>query len=163
MILGLSIAAFTLAHVVISLVGLAAGLVVLAGLLRGRRLAGWTEISLVTLAATSLTGFLFPGPGLDPARVVGIISLVALAVAALALYAGRLAGLSRLAYVIGATLAVYLDAFVTVVQAFQKIAPLRQLAPTQTAPAFIIAQVVTLAIFVALGIFAVRRFHPGRV
>jgi hypothetical protein len=162
MILDLSVTAFTLVHVVISLVAMAAGLVVLAGMLAGRRLAGWTEIFLLTMAATSLTGFLFPAHGFDPARVVGVISLVALGVTGLAFYAGKLRGLWRLAFVVGATYALYLDVFVGVVQAFQKIAPLKRLAPTQTEPPFDIAQVATLAIFVALGVFAARRFHFGR-
>jgi hypothetical protein len=162
MILGLSVAAFTLAHVALSLVGMAAGAVVLAGMLAGRRLPGWTAIFLLTMAATSLTGYPFPAQGFDPARVVGLISLVALGVAALALYAGKLSGLWRPAFVIGATFALYLDVFVGVVQAFAKIAPLKRLAPTQTEPPFAIAQLATLALFVVLGVFAVRRFHPGR-
>ena len=156
MILGLSTASFTFAHVAISLIGMGAGMVMLAGMLSGRRLAGWTEIFLLTLVATSLTGFLFP------ARVVGLISLVALAAAILALYVGKLSGLWRPVFVIGATLALYLDVFVGVVQAFQKIPALKPLAPTQTEPPFVVAQVATLVIFVALGAFAVRRFHPSR-
>jgi len=162
MILGLSTASFTFAHVAISLIGMGAGMVMLAGMLSGRRLAGWTEIFLLTLVATSLTGFLFPARGFDPARVVGLISLVALAAAILALYVGKLSGLWRPVFVIGATLALYLDVFVGVVQAFQKIPALKPLAPTQTEPPFVVAQVATLVIFVALGAFAVRRFHPSR-
>jgi hypothetical protein len=59
-------------------------------------------------------------------------------------------------------LALYLNVFVGVVQAFQKLAFLKPLAPTQSEPPFVIAQAVVLVLFVALGIVAVRRFHPGR-
>ena len=162
MILGLSVAAFTATHVFISLAGMATGLGVMAGLLAGRKPPGWTEAFLLTTAATSITGFFFPSRGFDPAHVVGVISLIALGVTTLALYAGKLSGPWRPAFVIGATLALYLNVFVGIVQAFQKLPPLKQLAPTQTEPPFVVTQVVTLVVFAALGVFAVRRFGASR-
>jgi hypothetical protein len=50
--------------------------------------------------------------------------------------------------------------FVAVVQAFQKVAVLQPLAPTQSEPPFQIAQGALLLLFVVAGIMAVRRFHP---
>ena len=44
MMLGLSFSAFTTLHVVVSLVGIASGLIVLAGMIGGRRLPGWTAL-----------------------------------------------------------------------------------------------------------------------
>ena len=44
-------------HVALSLIALVAGLVVLFGLLKGRALGGWTELFLVTIVLTSVTGF----------------------------------------------------------------------------------------------------------
>jgi ABC-type Na+ efflux pump permease subunit len=109
---------------------------------------------------TSLTGFLFPFERLLPSHIVGIISLVVLAAALVALYVRRLAGSWRWIYVTGAVSALYLNAFVGVVQAFQKLPVLNALAPTQSEPPFVIAQIVVLLLFVVLGIAAVRTFHP---
>jgi hypothetical protein len=160
MILGMSTSTFTLVHVVLSLMGIFSGLIVLFGMLGARRLDGWTALFLVTTVLTSATGFLFPSTSFTPAQVVGAISLVVLAVAIVALYVCRLAGAWRWIYVAGVVLALYLNAFVAVVQAFQKLTFLRPLAPTQSEPPFLITQVVVMAIFAALGIMAAKRFHP---
>jgi hypothetical protein len=158
-ILGMTTSTFTLVHVLLSLVGITAGLVVLSGLLTGKRFDGWTAIFLVTTAATSLTGFMFPFDHLLPSHKVGIISLVVLAIAVPARYVFHLAGSWRPIYVIGVLLALYLNVFVAVVQAFLKIPALKALAPTQKEPPFLIAQLVLLVLFVGLTIFATKRFH----
>jgi hypothetical protein len=160
MILGMSLSTFTTLHVIISLVGIVTGLVVLFGMLGGRKLDSWTAIFLATTVLTSVTGFFFPFTKLLPSHVVGIISLVVLAIALLALYGLHLAGAWRWIYVAGAVLALYLNVFVGVVQAFQKLAFLQPFAPTQTEAPFIVAQVLVLAIFVVLGFLVVKRFHP---
>lgn len=160
MILGMSTEAFTLLHVILSLIGIASGLVVLGGMLGAKGLPGWTALFLVSTILTSVTGFLFHSARFGPPHAVGVISLVVLAVALVALYVRRLAGRWRALYVGCAVLALYLNVFVGVVQAFQKLPPLRQLAPTQSEPPFFVAQLLVLAIFVALGIRAVARFHP---
>jgi hypothetical protein len=161
MILGMSLSTFTTLHVIISLIGIVTGLVVLLGMLGGRQLGSWTLIFLATTVLTSATGFLFPFNKLLPSHVVGIISLAVLAIALLALYGLHLAGAWRWIYVAAAVLALYLNVFVGVVQAFQKLAFLQPFAPTQTEAPFIVAQVVVLAIFAALGVLAVRSFHPA--
>ena len=160
MILGMSLSTFTTLHVIISLIGIVTGLVVLLGMLGGRRLGSWTAIFLATTVLTSATGFLFPFNKLLPSHVVGVISLAVLAIALLALYGLHLAGVWRWIYVAAAVLALYLNVFVGVVQAFQKLAFLQPFAPTQTEAPFIVAQVLVLAIFAALGVLAVRSFHP---
>jgi uncharacterized membrane protein SirB2 len=103
---------------------------------------------------------MFPG-SIDPAKVIGILSLIVLAIALVALYVNRLAGPWRWIYVITALVALYLNVFVAVVQSFQKLPPLAALAPTQSEPPFVVAQVAVMAIFIALGVLAVRRFHPA--
>ena len=155
---------FTFIHVAISLVGLLSGLVVLFGLLAGKRLAGWTGLFLATTVATSVTGFGFPFHRFLPAHAVGILSLVILAVALYALYARRLAGAWRKTYVIAAVAALYLNVFVAIVQAFLKVPALHALAPTQTEAPFKLVQLLVLALFVGLAILAARRFRgePGR-
>ena len=160
MILGMSLSTFTTLHVIISLIGIVTGLVVLLGMLGGRQLGSWTAIFLATTVLTSATGFLFPFNKLLPSHVVGIISLAVLAIALLALYGLHLAGAWRWIYVAAAVLALYLNVFVGVVQAFQKLAFLQPFAPTQSEPPFLVAQLVVLAIFLALGFLGVRRFHP---
>jgi hypothetical protein len=159
MVFGMTLATYTLVHVIISLVGIGSGLVVLFGLLSGKRLSGVTGLFLATTVATSVTGFGFPVEHFLPSHGVGIISLVALAIAIVALYAKHLAGGWRRTYVITSVIALYLNCFVAVVQSFEKIESLRALAPTQSEPPFAIAQLAVLALFVGLGILAVKRFR----
>jgi hypothetical protein len=159
MIWGLTTSTFTTVHVVISLVGIASGLVVLFGLLRNRLLDRWNTLFLATTVATSVTGFGFPFDHLLPSHKVGILSLVVLAVAIVALYAFRLAGAWRRVYVICAGIAVYLNVFVLVVQLFQKVPALKAIAPTQKEPPFAIAQLMVL--FAVLAVLAAVRFRAA--
>jgi hypothetical protein len=159
MILGMSTSTFTLLHVLISLAGIGTGFIVVYGMLNGKRLDGWTGIFLVTTVLTSATGFLFPVEHLLPSHVVGIISLVALALAILGRYVLHLAGAGRLLYVVGSVVALYLNCFVGVVQAFLKVPALHALAPNGKEPPFVAAQVVVMAIFIGLGIVAAKRFR----
>jgi hypothetical protein len=159
MIFGITTATFTLVHVVLSLVGIFSGLVVTFGLITGKRFDGLTAVFLITTVATSATGFGFPTDHLLPSQVIGMISLVVLAVAIVARYALHLAGVWRRIYVVTAVLALYLNFFVLVVQSFLKVPALNALAPTQSEPPFLIAQVVVMAAFIALGVLAWRRFH----
>jgi hypothetical protein len=150
---------FTIIHVAISLVGIGSGFVVMYGLLTGKRLNGWTVLFLATTVATSATGFGFPFDHLLPSHKVGIISLVVLAIAILARYGFRLAGTWRWIYVVSAVVALYLNVFVAIVQAFQKVPALKAMAPTQSEPPFLLTQLVVLALFVALAFVAAIRFR----
>ena len=151
---------YTLVHVAISLVGIASGFAVLFGLLAGKRLDGWTKLFLITTVATSVTGFFFPFHGFTPAIGVGIISLVVLAVAIFARYGRNLAGSWRWIYVVTAMIALYLNVFVGIVQAFQKVPALKAIAPMQTEPPFAVTQLVVLGLFILIGIVAAIRFRP---
>ena len=160
MILGMSLSAFTLFHVVLSLIGIVAGLVVVFGWLNSRHFSGWTALFLATTVLTSVTGYFFPTDRVLPSHIVGALSLVVLAIAIAALYGYRLARSWRWIYVVSAIIALWFNVFVLVAQAFAKISVLHPLAPTQSEPPFAIAQGAVLVIFLALGILAVRRFHP---
>lgn len=157
MVLGMSLQAFTLIHVLISLVGIVSGAVVMCGFLTSKRLDGWTAVFLATTALTSITGFLFPFAGVTPAIKLGVLSLVVLAVAAVSRYPMRLAW--RRTYVISSCVALYFNVFVLVVQSFQKIPALKAMAPTQKEPPFAIAQLALLVVFVVLTVFATKRFR----
>jgi hypothetical protein len=163
MILGMSLATFTLVHTVISLIAIAAGLIAMVGLLTSNPLRGWTALFLTTTILTSVTGFLFPFAALLPSHIVGIISLLLLAAAVFALYGQRLAGIWRPVYVVTALLSLYLNVFVLIVQAFGKVSFLNALAPTQTEPPFLAAQGATLIFFLAMIVVATRRFRPTLV
>jgi len=152
---------FTLIHVVLSLIGIGSGLVVLYGLLRGKRMDGGTALFLATTVLTSLTGYGFKFEKLLPAHIVGAISLALLTVAIVSRYVKHMAGGWRAAYVISASAALYLNVFVLVVQLFLKVPDLHRLAPTQAEPPFAIAQGTVLLLFVVLGIFAVKKFRQA--
>ena len=160
MLLGMSLETFTLVHVVISLIGIFAGVIVLFGMFGSNKMEGWTALFLATTILTSVTGFMFPFEKIGPPHIVGAISLAVLAITLVALYGYRLAGSWRWIYVSTAILALYLNVFVGVVQAFVKIPFFNAWAPTQKEPPFAIAQGLVLLLFIVLGVIAARSFHP---
>ena len=151
----------TIIHTLISLVGIVAGFVVLGGMFRGERVCCWTEVFLYFTIATSVTGFFFPFHGLTPAHVVGLISLVILALAVHALWGEQLRGGWRAVYVVCAVLAQWFNVFVLVAQLFNKIPFLHRLAPHGDEPPFGIAEGVVLVLFIWITVVAVRNFKPG--
>src|SRR3977135_1965564 len=159
MVLGMTLSTFTLVHVVMSLLASGAGVLVMYGLLSGKRLDGTTAIFLASTVATSVTGFGFPFDHLLPSHKVGILSLLVLAVAIIARYVFHLAAAWRGIYVVCAAVALYLNVFVLMVQLFEKVPALRAMAPTQKEPPFLVAQLVVLALFVALTVIAAKRFR----
>jgi hypothetical protein len=154
---------FTLVHVALSLIGILSGLVVALGLLAAARLDGWTAIFLVTTVLTSVTGFFFPFHGITPGIMIGILSMVMLAIAIFARYSKHLAGHWRGTYVITAMIALWFNVFILVVQLFEKVPALRALDPTQSGPPFKITQGVVLLVFVVLTIAATKRFRIALV
>ncbi len=160
MILGMSVGAFTILHVIITLVAIGSGLIVVGGMFASNRLPVTTALFLFTTALTSVTGFLFPIRGFTPALGVGIVACVILAIALFALYKEQLADAWRWIYVIAAVVSLYLNVFVLVVQSFVKVAALNALAPTQTELPFAVTQAVVLAIFVLITLIAVVKFRP---
>ena len=159
MILGMTTATFTLVRVLISLAGIGSGLIVVYGLLAGKQLDGSTATFLATTILTSVTGFLFPVDHIPPSHIIGVVSLVVLAVALLARYGRHMQHSWRTIYVVCAVIALYLNVFAAVVQSFLKILPVHALAPTQEEPPFLFTQLAVMAIFVIIGIFAVKRFR----
>jgi len=162
MVLGMSLANFTLLHVIISLIGIVSGLIVMSGLLGSKQMPVMTAIFLLTTILTSATGFLFPFTQLLPSHMVGILSLVLLAIACIALYGMRLAGAWRPVYVVTAMISLYLNVFVLVIQSFLKVPALHALAPSvpPAGPVFAVVQGIVLVFFVLVIIGAWRRFKP---
>ena len=163
MILGMSLSAFTALHVIISLIGIVSGLVAMFGLLGSNRMPGMTALFLLTTILTSATGFLFPFEKLLPSHIIGILSLVLLAIACIAFYAMKLSGAWRWIYVVTAMVSLYLNVFVLVIQSFLKIPALTALAPGNppSGPVFAVVQGIVLVFFVLMIIGAVRRFRPA--
>ena len=140
-----------------------AGLLAVYGMIQGRLWAGWTHLFLLTTVLTSATGYLFPVQHLMPSHIVGAISLLVLAIAMIALYSQRLARGWRRTYVICAVTALYLNVFVLVVQAFEKVPALHSLAPKGSEPPFAVVQLIVLALFIWAGVRAAKRFRPDAV
>ncbi len=162
MTLGLSLSTFTMLHVIISLIGIVSGIVVLFGLLGSHRMPGWTALFLLTTILTSATGFGFPFTQLLPSHMIGILSLVLLAIACIALYGMKLTGAWRWIYAVTAMIALYLNIFVLIIQGFLKIPALTALAPGNppSGPVFAVVQGLVLVGFVIVIVGAVRRFRP---
>jgi hypothetical protein len=161
MILGLSLAQFTFLHVFLSLLGIGAGIFIIYGLLTSRRLSILTVLFLVSTVATSLTGFLFPFKGFTPGLILGVLSMIALVLAIVALYVKKLDGPWRGTYVVSAMVAYYFNFFVLVAQSFDKVPTLHSFAPTQASPGFGFTQAAVLVVFILLTIRAFKKFHPA--
>jgi hypothetical protein len=155
--------AFTAFHVLLSLVGIGAGFIAIFGLIAGRWLNLWVQVFLWTTILTSVTGFFFPFKGITPGIILGIISLVVLAISVFALRAKKLAGGWRTTFVITAVIAEWLNFFVLIAQLFEKVPPLHALAPTNSEGPFKIAQLVALIVFVALGYLATKNFRHAQL
>jgi len=165
MILGMSLSTFVTVHVIISLIAIAAGIIVMFGLLTSKSMPGLTAIFLLFTILTSATGFLIPplvSEKLLPSHMVGALSLVLLAIACIALYGMKLSGAWRWIYVLTALLSLYLNIFVLVIQGFLKVPALHALAPGEPpgGPVFAVVQLIVLVFFVIVIIGAVRRFRP---
>jgi hypothetical protein len=168
MILGMSLSTFVLVHVIITLIGIVSGFIVMFGMLGSNRMPGWTAIFLLFTILTSATGFLIPPLLYDkllPSHMIGILSLILLAIACYALYGQKLSGSWRWVYVVTALLAQYFNVFVLVIQSFLKIGPLHALAPSvpPSEPPFAIVQGIVLVFFIIVIIGAIRRFRPPAV
>jgi hypothetical protein len=159
MVLGMSLATYTTVHVIISLIGIATGFIVLFALLTGRLLGAWNGVFLITTALTSVTGFAFPNTKVTPGIIVGILSLIVLAIAIFALYGRHLSGVWRRTYVITAMIALYFNVFVLVAQLFEHVPAIHALAPTQTEAPFKIAQLLLLVVFAVLIGAAAKKFR----
>ena len=157
------ITTFTLIHVVLSLVGIFAGLIVAGGFVAGKRLDGWTGVFLVSTVLTNVTGFGFPFVSLLPSHIVGVISLIVLAVVIVARYWKHLAGGWHGVFVVGAVLALYLNVFVLLAQLFLRLPALIAAAPTQKEPPFLVTQLIVLALFLWLGQAARRGYRTKSV
>ncbi len=161
MIWGLSTAAFTQLHVVISLIGIGSGLLVAFGLIKGKRFDGATAIFLLATILTSVTGFAFPNEHITPGIVVGVLSCIVLALALVGRYGFKMAGVWRGVYVISAMLALFFNCFVLIVQLFEKVPALHALAPHGKEPPFAVAQLLLLVIFIVLTALGVKKFRPA--
>ncbi|BCB18263.1 hypothetical protein [Bosea sp. ANAM02] len=163
MIPGLSIETLLTVHVAVSLIGIATGLVAMPALAAGRWLRGWQAAFLITTALTSVTGFLFPFSGVTPAFLFGLISMLALAVTAATWPFRAHHTAAGIAYAVAATLALYLNLFVLIVQSFRKVPALQPLAPTQSELPFAISQIVLLLVVLVIGAGAVLKARLGRL
>jgi len=148
MLLGLPLAQFTVLHVVITLIAIAAGLIFFGALSSGRWLGFINGLFLDFTILTSVTGFLFPFKGVTPAIIFGVISIILLAIALLALYLFKIVGVWRRIYLVTALIAQWLNMVVLVVQSFQKIPALHALAPKGNEPAVLAGQAL-MALIVA--------------
>ena len=144
-------------HVLISLVGIATGVLVVVGFLVRRSSPRVIAVFLATTTATSATGYLFPVTRFLPSHAVGIVSLLVLAATIYAYYRRHLAGGWGSVFVVGSVTALYLNVFVAIVQSFMKIQALKALAPTQSEPPFKTTQLIALVLFVAVGIASALR------
>ena len=163
MILGMSISTYTILHVLISLIAIGTGFIVLYGLINGKLLSPWNAVFFVTTVLTSLTGFAFPNTKVTPGIILGVLSMIVLAIALVALYVFHLRGGWRRTYAITAMIALYFNVFVLVAQTFEHVPAFHALAPTGTETPFKVAQLLLLVLFAVLISAAARKFRTPLV
>jgi len=163
MVLGMSLSTYTILHVILSLIGIGSGFIVLFGLINGRLLSPWNAVFLVTTILTSLTGFGFPNDKVTPGIILGILSMIVLAIALVALYVFHLKGGWRRTYAITAMIALYFNIFVLIAQTFEHIPAFLVLAPTGTETPFKVAQTLLLVLFAVLITAAAKKFRSPLV
>ena len=146
-------AALTLLHVIISLIGIVAGLIVVFGFLKPGKPGLMNTTFLAFTILTDITGYIFfPFHGVTPAIKLGAISLMVLIVAVIALRKKR-----TMTYIVAATLAEFFNVLVLIVQSFEKIPALHKFAPTGKEPIVGIMQAVVLVFFIVLAVIAIRK------
>jgi phosphoglycerol transferase MdoB-like AlkP superfamily enzyme len=155
----MSLSTFTTLHVIISLIGIGTGFIVLFGLINGRLLTPWNVVFLVTTILTSLTGFAFPNDKVTPGIILGVLSMIVLAIALAALYVFHLRAGWRRTYAITAMIALYFNVFVLIAQTFEHVPTFHALAPTGTETPFKVAQTLLLILFIVLITTAAKKFH----
>ena len=176
MIIGLSVPAFTLLHVVITLIAIVSGFVVVFGMIGSHRLPKTTSLFWTMTVLTTVTGFMFflsptQVKALTPAAATGIVATIVFVIGLLALYVKHLYGAWRWLYTGAATISLYLNVFVLITQSFGKLTFLNpavtlksMVGPPFGQPTdfhFAIVQGVTLLIFLMLGIVTAWKFRRG--
>lgn len=176
MIVGLSVQTFTIIHVIISLLAIASGFVVVFGLIGSHRLPKLTSLFWTMTVLTTVTGFMFflsptQAKVLTPAAATGVVATLFFVLGLIALYGKQLYGRWRWIYAVSATVSLYLNIFVLIVQSFQKLTilnPAASLTPPFPNPPFepvqfnfAVAQGAALIIAVMLGIVTALKFRRG--
>ena len=146
------------AHVATGLVGIASGLIAVAGMFYRKRMAFWNAVFLSTTAAACATGFVFlPSGGVTSAQLVAFFLSFLLGVAAYARYVQRLDGSWNQIYAFSAVGALFLNVLITTAQSFLHIRALKALAPAQQSPLFVAVKVTLLLLFIVLALITAKR------
>jgi hypothetical protein len=156
MIFGLSMLGFV--HTALCLVALVCGLIVISGLVAGRRFDGWMAVYFASAAAADATGFALPRD-FDIVHWLGLAMAAALLIAILARYLFGLVGPWRPIFAVATVISVYVLVFFTIGEAFLRIPALKALAPTLTELPFVLAQLVGGLVFAGLAVAAAVRFR----
>ncbi|XZE45585.1 hypothetical protein SH467x_000830 [Pirellulaceae bacterium SH467] len=134
----------TIFHVVISLVAIALGTPATQSIIAGHNRTKRVAAYFLFTALTTLSGFAFPIVRFTPGIAFGLLTILLLILAGVAVRKADSHSRWHFAYLMSALATLYLNCVVFIVQSFQKISALRSLAPTQTEPPFLIAQVILL-------------------
>jgi uncharacterized membrane protein YhhN len=146
-----------LAHVVTGLVGIAAGLVVVAGIMVGRRVKGVNAVFILTTLASCATGFAFlPTEGVTSAQLVSFFITFLLLIASYAFYLRRLKGSWNPIYALAVVGVLFLNVLITTTQTFLHISALNALAPTEQSPLYVAVKLTLLCVFLVVAVIAAR-------
>jgi hypothetical protein len=156
----LDVGTLTAIHLALSFIALVFGVVAVLSLFSSQIPRLSITTFLILAVSTTLTGFLFPFQSVTPAFLTGIVSCFILCAVLFAQYVGQFKHVWRTVYASGIVASAYLLVFVTIAQAFNKTTILQEAAPSLSGGLFAVSQLMTLAVFIFLGLKSVKAFKP---
>jgi hypothetical protein len=143
----------------LELIAIGAGAMALFRLLTGLLPNKWAVLFLKCSLVASVTALLIPFQHFTLTQEAAMLSVYGTGVAVLAWRKFHFRGDWQSIFAWSITLVLYLNIVVAFTQAFKRISLFKPLNPTQFDMPFLATQSVVLAMFVALGIVAVKRFR----
>ena len=147
-------------HAMLGLLGIGFGVAVMVRFFAGKRLNRLPALFFAVTLMGIFTGFGFPFDRLLTTHIVGILLLLVLVVTIPAYCMFSLAAAWRRIFVVGSSTVLYLNLVVLILHLFLKFPAIRALTLTHKGTAFLIAQLIVLALFVVFTTLATMKFYP---
>jgi hypothetical protein len=143
----------------LELIAICAGAMALFGLLTGLLPNKWAVLFLKCSLVASVTALLIPFKHFTLTQEAAMLSVYGTGAAVFAWRKFHFMGVWQSIFAWSITLVLYSNVVVAITQVFKRISLIKPLNPTKFDMPFLATQSIVLAIFVVLGIVAVKRFR----
>jgi hypothetical protein len=147
-------------HATLGLLGIGSGVAVMVRFFAAKRLSRLPVLFFAVTLMEIFTGFGFPFDRLLTPHIVGILLLFVLVVTIPAYCMFSLAAAWRRTFVVGSSTVLYLNLVVLILHSFLNFPTIHSMTSSQKGTAFLIAQLIVLALFVVFTTLATMKFHP---